>query len=75
MTELVINMNRPHEIECGMCDEIENQDNQDDRKCVPFSNGEPVTSDSACDGYLAVCGECYAKWDSWDNEKLKGGAA
>ena len=62
---LVIHMN-PHDIECGMCGETDNQDHPDDRKAVPFFNGEPTTSDSECDGYHAVCAKCYNRWDAWD---------
>lgn len=60
----------PHEIECGMCGEIDNHDHPDDKKAVPILNGDPATSEGDCDGYKAVCAKCYNRWDAWD-ERMK----
>ena len=69
-TQRLVKHMTPHEIECGMCGEIDNHDHPDDRKAVPIRNGEPTTSDGDCDGYKAVCAKCYNRWDSWD-ERIK----
>lgn len=49
--EILVKHLTSHEIECGICGVTDNQDNPDDRKAVPFLNGEPTTSDGECDGY------------------------
>jgi len=70
MGPIIIKYLTPREIDCGMCCVTDNQDHPDDRKAVPFLNGEPTTSGGACDGYKAVCAKCYNRWDAWD-DRLK----
>lgn len=71
---LVIHMT-PREIECGICGEIDNHDHQDDRKAVPFQNGEASMSESDCDGYKAVCARCYNRWSAWDDRMKRSSGA
>lgn len=75
MGEIVVIHLTPHEIDCGMCGATDNQDEVDDRKAVPFLNGEPTTSEGPNDGYKAVCPRCYQRWDAWDNRMCRRAAA
>lgn len=75
MERLVRRLSSEHEMECGICGATDDHSHPDDRKAVPILNGEPTTSEGACDGYHAVCAKCYLRWSTWDDRMLAAKAA
>ena len=71
MAQVLVIELTPREIECGMCCATVNNSHPDDRKAVPFLNGEPTVATGDFDGYKCVCPTCYGRWDAWNGRRAK----
>ena len=68
---LVLNMNGPHLITCGVCGNEDDHSHPSDRRCIPFYNGAPTSSISEHDCYRFVCARCYLRWLDADEKVVQ----
>ena len=64
-------MNELRWVDCGVCEAEVVHEHPDDRKCIPFYNGEPTTSIAEHDCYRFACAKCYQRWVAMDDRAVQ----